>query len=80
MRKNLEWDIEVAIPLPEKEGWRKEEVVIGNRHTDFQPYVAWLCFEEKDYAYGDYCQTYEEALKCAMDKLDREMQFYGRDE
>ena len=66
----------VAIPLPHRDGWADCEVVIGKRSTKFQPWVAWLCFNGTDYAYGDYCQTYEGALRCAMEKLNREIETY----
>ena len=68
----------VAIPLPHRDGWADCEVVIGKRQTEFQPWVAWLCFNGTDYAYGDYCQTYGEALQCANEKMKREMRTYAR--
>ena len=68
----------VAIPLPHRDGWADAEVVIGKRPTEFQPWVAWMCFDKTNYAYGDYCQTYEEAIMCAIEKLKREMKTYCR--
>lgn len=67
----------VAIPLPHRDGYADAEVVIGKRDTKFDPWVAWMCFDGTNYAHGDYCQTYTGALKCAMAKLEREVQFYG---
>jgi hypothetical protein len=57
-RKNAEWDIIVAVPLDDN-----TEVVIGNRHTDFEPYVVWWCYDGKDYRDGEYIQEYKDATK-----------------
>lgn len=57
-RTNAEWDIIVAVPLDPG-----VEVVIGDRHTDFEPYVVWWCYDGKDYRQGDYFQKYEDAVK-----------------
>lgn len=73
MRKNDNWDIIWAIPLPEKPGERKCEIVIGNRHTEFQPFVAWHCFDGGSYAWGHYVQTFDDALDCAIDKICMEL-------
>ena len=67
--KNDVWDIICAIPLPDKEGERKAELVIGKRDTQFQPYVAWWRFDGKDCAWGDYCQTYDGAKECLLQKI-----------
>ena len=66
----------ISIPLPHRDGYADCEVVVGKRPTRFQPWVAWLCFDGKNYAYGDYCQTYFGALECALIKLRREMETY----
>ena len=57
-RKNGEWDIIVAVPLDPG-----VEVVIGDRHTDFEPYVVWWCYNGKDYRDGAYIQEYMDAAK-----------------
>ena len=62
-----------AQKVPKLPGFRDTEVVIGMRPTEFCPFVAWLCFDGKDYAYGDYCQTLEGVIECANAKLEREM-------
>ena len=69
------WDIEWCIPVPvvPAKGCLPAEIVIGNRHTEFQPYVAWHCFGGKSYAWGAYCQTFDGAFDCAMEKLCREI-------
>ena len=62
-RKNDRWDIVWAMPVPvvPQKGCLPCEIVIGNRHTEFQPFV------------GAYCQTFEGAFDCAMDKMCREL-------
>ena len=74
-QKNGNWDIVWAMPVPSvpAKGCLPAEIVIGNRHTDFQPYVAWYRFGGSSYAYGDYCQTFGGAFECAMDKMCREL-------
>jgi len=72
-RKNDVWDIVCIIAMPEKEGERKCEIVIGNRHTSFQPYVAWHCFDGNSYAWGHYVQTIDEAWECAKEKIMNEL-------
>ena len=57
-RKNGEWDIIVTVPLDPG-----TEVVIGDRHTEFEPYVVWWCYNGNDYRQGDYYQKYEDAVK-----------------
>ena len=49
------------------------EIVIGDRHTDFQPYVAWHCFRMESYAWGHYCQTFGGAFDCALEKIKKEL-------
>ena len=58
MRKNCEWDIIAAIQMDPG-----VEVVIGDRHTDFEPYVCWYCYDGAHYRDGYYCQTYREAAE-----------------
>ena len=72
-RKNADWDIEYIVKLPEKPCEIPCEIVIGNRHTEFEPYVAWHCFGGNMYAWGHYCQTLEQAMECAKDKIRREL-------
>jgi len=74
-RKNDIWDIVWAMPVPvaPQKGCLPCEIVIGNRHTEFQPFVAWHCFGGNSYAWGAYCQTFEGAFDCAMDKMCREL-------
>ena len=74
-RKNDRWDIVWAMPVPvvPQKGCLPCEIVIGNRHTEFQPFVAWHCFGGNSYAWGHYCQTFDGAFDCAMDKLCREL-------
>jgi len=74
-RKNDRWDIVWAMPVPvvPQKGCLPCEIVIGNRHTEFQPFVAWHCFGGNSYAWGAYCQTFEGAFECAMDKMCREI-------
>ena len=74
-QKNDRWDIEWCLPVPvvPRVGELSAEIVIGNRHTDFQPYVAWYRFGGKNYAYGDYCQTFDGAFNCAIQKMCREL-------
>ena len=74
-RKNDRWDIVWAIPVPGEtpKGCLPCEIVIGKRHTDFQPYVAWHCFGGNSYAWGHYCQTFDGAFDCAIEKLCREV-------
>lgn len=67
-RKNDNWDIVWAIPVTDD-----TEIVIGDRHTDFQPYVAWHCFHGKNYSWGHYCQTFGGAFDCAMEKVRKEL-------
>jgi len=72
-RKNEEWDIEWVFPCPKKEGEPLCEIVIGNRHTEFQPYVAWHCFSGNSYAWGHYCNSLPDAFEEAMYKLMNEI-------
>lgn len=74
-RKNDRWDIVWAMPVPvePQKGCLPCEIVIGNRHTEFQPFVAWHCFGGNSYAWGHYCQTFDGAFDCAMEKLCREL-------
>ena len=72
-RKNDNWDIIWAMPMPEKDGERSCEIVIGNRHTRFEPFVAWHCFDGESYAWGHYCQTFGSAFDCAMEKIRKEL-------
>lgn len=69
--RHLEWDIEYVIPVIKKNG-ESLFIVIGNRHTEFQPYVAWHWFGDDNFAWGHYCQTEREAQIEAMDKLKNE--------
>lgn len=72
-RKNGEWDIIWAMPMPEKEGERSCEIVIGDRHTQFEPFVAWHCFDMESYAWGHYRQTFGGAFDEAMEKIRKEL-------
>lgn len=72
-RKNCEWDIIMGVQLPIKYGERPCEVVIGDRHTDFEPYVAWHCFDGKSYSWGHYCDTLDQAIECAIEKVRMEL-------
>ena len=74
-RKNGEYDIIWVLPVPiaPQKGCLPCEIVIGKRNTEFQPYVAWHCFGGISYAWGAYCQTFEGAFECAMEKWRREM-------
>ena len=72
-RKNDNWDIVWAIPMPKKEGERFCEIVIGDRHTRFQPYVAWHCFDMESYAWGHYENTFAGDLLEALSKCVREI-------
>ena len=74
-RKNDRWDIMWALPVPAvpRPGCMPAEIVIGKRNTEFQPFVAWHCFNGNSYAWGDYNQTFEGAFDCALDKLCREL-------
>ena len=72
-RKNDEWDIVWAMPLPENEGERSCEIVIGDRHTQFEPFVAWHCFDRESYAWGHYCNTFGGAFEEAIEKLRKEL-------
>ena len=67
-RKNDEWDIVWAVPVSDD-----TEIVIGDRHTEFQPYVAWHCFRKEHYSWGHYCQTFGGAFDCAMEKICKEL-------
>lgn len=67
-RKNDRWDIVWAIPVSDD-----TEIVIGDRHTDFQPFVAWHCFHGKEYSWGHYCQTFSGAFDCALEKIRKEL-------
>ena len=67
-RKNDNWDIVWSIPVSDD-----TEIVIGDRHTDFEPYVAWHCFRGESYAWGHYCQTFGGAFDCAMEKVRNEL-------
>lgn len=71
-RKNDVWDIVWIYPVPHKDGERDCEIVIGDRHTRFEPFVAWHCFDKRDYAWGHYCQTFGQAFMCADEKLHKE--------
>ena len=73
--KHLEWDIECVIPVPKKND-ETVYIVIGNRHTDFQPYVAWHWFGDSNYAWGHYCQTFDDAKEEAKYKLRNEIGMY----
>ena len=72
-RKNDNWDIVWAMPMPEKDGERSCEIVIGDRHTRFEPFVAWHCFDGESYAWGHYCQTFGGAFDCALEKIRKEL-------
>ena len=72
-RKNGEWDIIWAMPMPEKEGERSCEIVIGDRHTQFEPFVAWHCFDMESYAWGHYCNTFGGAFEEAIEKMRKEL-------
>ena len=74
-QKNGNWDIEWAMPVPAipGKGELSAEIVIGNRHTSFQPYVAWYRFGGDSYTWGDYCNTFAGAFDCAMVKMCREL-------
>ena len=72
-RMNGNYEIIMAVKLPTKKGERECEIVIGDRKTEFEPYVAWHCFGGRSYAWGYYCQTLEEAISCAIDKVQREL-------
>ncbi len=72
-RKNGNWDIIWAMPMPEKDGERSCEIVIGDRHTRFEPFVAWHCFDGESYAWGHYCQTFVGAFGCALEKIRKEL-------
>lgn len=67
-RKNDRWDIVWAIHVGDD-----TEIVIGNRHTDFQPFVAWHCFRGNAYSWGHYCNTFGGAFDCAMEKVRKEL-------
>ena len=74
-RKNDRWDIVWAMPVPSvpQKGCLPCEIVIGNRHTEFQPLVAWHCFGGNSFAWGHDCQTFVGAFNFAMDKMCREL-------
>ena len=72
-RKNDNWDIIWAMPMPEKDGERSCEIVIGDRHTKFEPFVAWHCFDMESYSWGHYCQTFGGAFDCALEKIRKEL-------
>ena len=72
-RKNGEWDIIWAMPMPEKEGERSCEIVIGDRHTEFEPFVAWHCFDMESYAWGHYRNTFGGAFDEAIEKMRKEL-------
>lgn len=74
-QKNGNWDIEwcMRVPVVPGRGELPAEIVIGNRHTNFQPYVAWYRFNGEHYAWGDYCDTFDGAFECAMRKMCREI-------
>lgn len=67
-RKNDNWDIVWAIPVSDD-----TEIVIGDRHTDFCPYVAWYCYNGSDYRTGDYTQTFGVVFQCALEKVRKEL-------
>ena len=75
-RKNLEWDIECIIPVQKFNDDESVEIVIGNRHTEFQPYVAWHCFNGNGYSWGHHCQTEQGAKEEAKYKLIKELGMY----
>ena len=72
-RMNDNCEIIMSVNLPTRKGEQTCEIVIGDRHTDFEPYVAWHCFGGESYAWGHYCQTLDEALECAIDKIIHEI-------
>lgn len=72
-RKNAEWDIIMGVNMPLKYGELPCEIVIGDRHTDFEPYVAWHCFNGNSYSWGHYCSTIECAIECAVEKVKNEL-------
>lgn len=72
-RMNDNWEIVFTVDLPTRMGERTCEIVIGDRHTEFEPFVAWHCFGGSDYAWGHYCQTIEEATECAITKVAQEL-------
>lgn len=72
-RKNAEWDIIWSVKMPSKEGECPCEIVIGDRHTEFEPYVAWHCFNGNQYTWGHYCKTFAGALYEAIGKIKREL-------
>ena len=67
-RQNDNWDIVWVLYLG-----NGVEIVIGDRHTDFQPYVAWHCFNGNNYSWGHYCQTFGEAFLQAVEKIGHEL-------
>lgn len=74
-RKNENWDIECIISIP-KRNEENVEIVIGNRHTDFQPYVTWHCLDKSKYMWGHYCQTIDGVKEEAKQKLRMELGMY----
>lgn len=74
-RKNDIWDIVYIHPMPHKDGEIDTDIVIGDRHTKFEPFVAWYCYHgETKYLYytGDYRQTFAQAYVCALQKIENE--------
>lgn len=72
-RTNGDHEIIFTVKMPEKPGERSCEIVIGKRDTEFEPYVAWHCFDGESYTWGHYCQTIQGAMEEVIEKVRNEM-------
>lgn len=72
-RMNSEWIIIMGVKLPTRYGEPECEIVIGDRGTEFEPYVAWHCFEGDSYCWGHYCGNILGAIREAKDKIRNEL-------
>lgn len=72
-RTNGDHEIIFTVKMPEKPGERSCEIVIGKRDTEFEPYVAWHCFDGTSYAWGHYVQTWEDAMEEVVSKVKDEL-------
>lgn len=77
MAKRINGDHEIifTVKMPEKPGERSCEIVIGKRDTEFEPYVAWHCFDGTSYTWGHYVQTWEDAMEEVVFKVKDELRW-----
>lgn len=50
------------------------EYVVGQRDTDFEPYVVWECINGNEYRQGDYCNDPLDARTYMRERAGKELQ------